>query len=308
MKSSVILFQSGNTSIDPKTDQEYDPWKSHIIDGLRQLRLWNPNIPIYFIVDGDVEPHIPVLDELRIDVVHAEDMDISRDMTYYAEYFSGERNHMWKTSFLRFFYIEKLMRLKNLSSVFTFDNDILIYSDLEKMSPCFDEFCGHTAITRVDQTAFVCGMMWIRDADSLSELNDIMLSFIKDPSNRRINECSLLHKAWLIGGDSLISSIPIWWCGSYSDNWEQYGGIFDPATIGQMIGGCHNGSMPGTIMIHHEIGPRMKKFIGSGGSIVRTMDNDHKSFYSFVDQQGNPICKINSIHMHNKNLKDYIDV
>lgn len=307
MSGAVILFHSGNRSIDPKTKEGYDPWDAHILCGLRQLRLWNPTIPIYFIVDCDITQHIEELLKLNVEIVKVDDVLIERDISPMKQYFSGEQNPLWKTSLMRFFYIEQLMKSKNLTDVFTFDNDVLVYYNFEDFISSFRTLCGHIGITRIDQNGFVCGMMWIRDAHSMSALSDNLISLVGQKENQRTPECNLLHKAWLMGGDSLITPIPTWFSESQSTHWEQYGGIFDPATIGQMMGGCHNGSPPGTIMVHHGIGVRLRDFMEADGSIVKLEDNCGRRFYALSDGK-DFICKINSIHLHCKQPRGFCDV
>lgn len=305
--SAVVLFHSGKVSIDPKTYLGYDPWESHILDSLKQLRIWNSKIPIYFIVDESVDVYKKNFHELNVDIIKTNDIKLDRNLNFLDDYFPNEKNNLWKTSFMRFFYIEQLVKDKNLTDVFTYDNDVLIYFNMEDLAKTFQKLCGEIGLTRIDQNGFICGLMWIKNQISITKLNDVMENLVKN-GNKNIPECNLLQKAWLVGGrDSLISSIPIWYYGSYSQNWKEYEGIFDPLTIGQIMNGCHNGSLPGTIMIHHEIGTRLKYFVESGGQIKKLHDEDGRKFYGLFDRE-KYICKINSIHMHSKKMKEFMSV
>lgn len=304
--SAVVLYHSGKESIDPKTHLGYDPWKSHILDGIKQLRVWNPQIPIYLIVDEDINAHEKILEELHINIIKTKNIKLERNLIFLNDYFLEQKNNLWKTSFMRFFYIEQVIKNNNLTDVFTYDNDVLIYFDMEKQNKAFQKFCGEIGITRIDQNGLICGMMWFRNKNSITKLNDIMSKLVEN-DNKNVPECNLLHKAWLTKGDSLLTPIPIWYFGSYSKNWQEHGGIYDPATIGQFMGGCHNGSPPKTIMIHHEIGTRLKQFMDSGGEIKKLFDINGRIFYGLF-HSNKYICKLNSIHMHNKKLKDFMNV
>lgn len=304
--SAVVLFHSGKFSIDPKTHLGYDPWQSHILDGLKQLRIWNPQIPIYFIVDENIDIYKKNLDELHVNLIKTKDIILDRNLSFLNDYFSGQKNNLWKTSFMRFFYIEQIIKNNKLTDVFTYDNDVLIYFDMEKYIEKFQKLCGEIGITRIDQNGLICGMVWIRNHSSLIKLNDIMSKLVQN-DNKNVPECNLLQKAWIEGGDSLLTPIPIWYFGPYSENWKEYDGIYDPATIGQFLCGCHNGSPQGTVMIHHEIGSRLKQFVESGGEIKKLLDVKGRTFYGMFHFK-KYICKINSIHMHNKKLKEFMNV
>ena len=303
--SNIVLYHSGKHSMDPKTKQFYDPWRNHIWKTIEQIRLWNQYIPIYFIVDQN-KTEIPDslnFEKYSVECIHTSSLSLPKDRERMDWYFNDESNPLWKRAFMRFFYIESLVRDKKLKSIFTFDNDVLIYSDLESIGKKCETLYESSAITRQDRRELICGMMWIKDAVAIESINQEMLDIVKVKENNRLTEMILLHKVWERKGNSLVSDLPIWFMGDYSEHNNELEGIFDPITISHYIAGCHNGSPPGTIMMHHELGPRIATRLYK---VVYEKDFVGRKFYSVLNTKTQTKHKINSLHMHCKRMQEFM--
>lgn len=305
--SSIILFQQGDKCFDPKSGLFYDPWKSHIFDTLDQIRLWNRDISIYFIADKIETDTLCELKKRNVIYIDG-NLKLDRDISFLLNYCPNETNPLWKTSLGRFFYIEQVIKDYDLNGVFTFDNDVLVYCNLDEIE---NKMCKHyenNAITRVDQNALICGMMWLKNKHSIKLLNDALIEMVKIPQNLHLNECALLGECWKKYGNFLIDMLPIWFEGQYSDKCDDIGGFFDPATIGQFFGGCQNGSPKGHIMMHHELGPRLHKMIQTESHVIlKNKDDMNRSYFSFKElKNSEKEYKLYSIHVHTKKMKEFM--
>lgn len=305
--SAIVLFHQANKSMDPKTGMFYDPWTSYIFDTLDQIRIWNPTIPIHFVVNADEVPPLTEFSRRGVNFIPAASLRIERDIEVISDYFKSDPNPLWRSSFMRFFYIEQVIRDYGIHGAFTFDNDVLVYSDLSDINRVFSATYSNNAITRVDQNGLICGMMWFRDSNSIGMLNDSLIEAVQFPQNRKLTECNLLNVVWKLFGDYLLGNIPIWFDGTYSDGCSQLKGFFDPCTIGQYLGGCHNGSPKYSIMMHHEIGPRLMQVLKSGThTIQRMQDSNEKGYYAFVSNLTSETIKLHSLHIHSKKMKEFM--
>jgi hypothetical protein len=305
--SSIVLFQQGNKSMHPN-GVFYDPWESHIFDTIDQIRLWNPSILIYFIADKIEQSTANQLKKKNVIYVDIESLTLDRDISFLSNYFLGDKNPLWKTSLVRFFYIEQLIKKYDLNGVFTFDNDVLVYTDLNEIHTKIENKYANIAITKLDQHALICGMTWIKNANSIKLLNDSLIDVMQSPENLKMNECALLNESWKRCGDYLLGMLPIWFEGSYSDKCNEIGGFFDPATIGQFLGGTHNGHPKYYIVMHHELGPRIQRMINSHSHvIVKNKDQFNRYYYAFAESKNlEKQYKLYSMHVHSKKMKEFM--
>lgn len=305
--SAVVLFHQSNKSMDPKTGLYYDPWSSHMLDMLDQIRTWNAEIPIHFVVDAEDVPPPIEFNQRNVNFIPVSSLRVERDIGILSDYFGGDPNPLWRSSFMRFFYIEQVIRDYSIQGAFTFDNDVLVYEDLLNINKFFSLSYKENAITRIDQNGMICGMVWFRNENSIRRLNDSLIEAVKLPQNRKLPECNLLNVVWRSFGDSLLGDIPIWFDGTYSEGCSELGGFFDPLTIGQYLGGCHNGSPKHHIMMHHEIGPRLMRVLKSGThTLNRIHDENGRGYYAFVSTKTSQAIKLHSLHIHSKKMKEFM--
>lgn len=298
----VILCQLGSRAFDPRSQTYYDPWTSHIWDTATQIRKWDPKIPIYFIVDEEIE-QIPNNDKfysLNINPFHVKNLNVEIDLKE-LDYFQTHHDPLWKSSLHRFFYINSLVKNKKLSNCITFDNDVVVYTNLSELSDKLEKLYNSSCITPVMANELVCGFFWIKNIDVLNKINEGLLHYAKHPFDYHPTEMKMLYKIQQ-SCDGLIENLPIWPDGDYSNKFDCLNSIFDPCTISQFLAGCNNGQPPGTILMHHLLGKELEK---RNYSIKEILSEDKKSFY-LVDNAGLMI-KINNLHMHKKSaIKQYI--
>ena len=305
--SSVILFQQGDRCLDPKTNTYFDPWESHIYDCVKQIRIWNSDLQLYMIVDSDFNPPNYFINEYNVTIVKTESLKLDRDIESTSDYFLNDKNPLWRSSFVRFFYIEQLIKNENLTNIFTFDNDVLVYTNLSDLSNKMKKNFTNASITRISDDGVVCGMLWLKNVESIKILNDSLLELYSIPGNNKLSETILLDQVCRIYGNEVLDTLPIWYEGKLSSKLEEFDGFFDPGTIGQYLGGCHNGSPRGHIMTHHSLGPELLKFRGNkSNQILMKIDDHNRYFIAFKDAMTQKEFKLNSLHVHSKNLKEFM--
>ena len=295
--SNIVLFQTGNKSRDPKTGTYYNPWENHIWLCIEQIRKWNPEINIYMITD-DCE--VDEQDFIRYNVIHefVSDLKTSYDVENLS-YFNSSINPSERACGLRPFYIESVIRKYNLKNIFTFDNDVLIYCDLEKISNILENLYQRTGLTPDSKEKMVLGMCYIKDKNYISDITDILWKYMNQENGSRLLDMDLWNFVYIEKGSSHVGILPTWGDGLFSENSDIIGGIFDPSSIGQFLLGCDNGNPPGTFFPHHYIHNRLRE---NNYEFTFNYD-DSRKYVSVFNKNTSMSHKVLSIHVHNKKLK-----
>jgi hypothetical protein len=270
---NVVLFHS--TDNVPK----------HIEYCVKQIKHFTPDVKIHFLTDKNAFSN-------NVNIVNINDLNLNFD---HLPYYKNDQMPLWRTSALRFFYIEEFIRRANLNDVFHFDNDILIYEDLNLILKNIKD--SKFLITRHKETEAVCGFVYIKDYNSISGICRSLLEYMhKNEKELESQLGSMPHEMRLLGQifneSKLISEFPIlpWW-----KNFDKFNSVFDPSSYGQYI--CYNK------MIHE----------GSKNRFIDTQILNNKIKVEFDNQLKVPFIyfndfkiKINNLHIHCKNLQDYI--
>jgi hypothetical protein len=296
--ASLILFQSGKSCRDPHLNCEFDPWANHIWDMLVQVREWSKTIDIYFIVDVDIDeiPENHRFKSLNVKAVHVNSIPPTRNLSCISAY-DGQTN-LTKTSLVRFFYIESLMKTYGIDQVFTFDNDIMVYHDLSDLANRLNKLSNDICLTPHSPEEMVCGMMWIPSLEKLSKMNDMLIDAIH--AGWAKTEMRLLKE---ISNILPIVELPIWIDGKLSFMSDSLYGIFDPSSIGQYLGGTHNGHPPLTV---HPPQFLAEPLASNNYSFLVVVDNQGRRYYLVSSNKTGAKMKIHSLHIHSKKLKGFM--
>ena len=297
--SNVVLFQTGNKSRDPKTGNYYNPWDSHIWLCIEQIRIWNPLINIYMITDDSEISDESNFIKYKIIREHISNLETKYDVQN-LPYFDSSINPSERACGLRPFYIESVIKKYNINNVFTFDNDVLIYCDLEKISSFLEKLYQKSALTPDSKESMVLGMCYIKDKDSFSEITDLLWDLMNKDIGRNLLDMGLWNLIHQQKGEKYVGVLPTWCDGLFSDNSDLLGGIFDPSSIGQFLLGCDNGNPPGTLFPHHYIHNRLRE---NSYEFRTHLDDESRKYLSVFNKNTSTDHKILSIHVHNKKLK-----
>ena len=273
------------------------PIPNHLKDCITKIKQYS-NIPIYLLTDSEYERE----GVLTINTNQYSEFNWLTDLNYF-----NNENHinMWRTSSFRLFYIKKLMEDKNLNNVLTFDNDVLLYENPEKIIELMSEKYNGFAITPHSHDEVVMGMAFIKDVLAITKITDLFKQEFELPTrilkNKYQNYPSEMR---ILGAYSEYEMIPILPTGStterYTNNFNHFNSVFDPSSYGQYIRGLpvyHDPkSTPGWFSVGQEIGKKLKE-----NSIQIIMENKNP----LVVYSGNKI-KINNLHIHSKLTGEFI--
>jgi len=289
---NIVLFHLGNKLPD---------YFTYCTD---QIKLTNPDSVIYLLTNSNIDsiPNVKVVDVREFEVP-----DISN-------YFSSDIHHkqLWQTSLIRIFYLEAFLRTYNIKDIIHFDNDVLIYHNYTEMLNKFKKF--NFLITPQFDTEYVFGFSYIKDYKSLTPITSILQNLISLPfrelqtltNTEYPHEMRLLSYVNKISNNKYIDLLPVVVDGEGSDNFNIFNMVFDPSSYGKHIAGSHclgshnrhfvttpkwNGTET-----HHYIG----KQIHAGIIEVDLAGNIPYIIYNETTY------KISNLHIHNKQLKDFI--
>jgi hypothetical protein len=278
--------------------------KNHLYfqDCIDQILKYN-NAKIHFIGNEDIftkGANFINIDEFENESLIKEFKNIS--------FYENDGNPLWRTSMARFFYIESLIKKMNLTDIFHFDNDVMIYDNFNKIL-INKKSSDENIITPTNEFNLTCGMMYIKDNDAILKLNQKLFEKLKlgvnsiynNYPNRgssidpfMVNEMTIL-KIIQEENESLLSLFPIL---PTDINFNQYNICFDPASWGQHIGGTNCGHGPGWAGEHHYIGREILK-------------NTYKALFQngkpeVLDLKLNKKYPIFNLHIHSKNLNTFL--
>jgi hypothetical protein len=296
--ANIILYQTGNKSRDPKSGLYYDPWDSHIWFCIEQIRKWNQKIDIYMITDDCVVSNEDNFIKFNIKREYTYELVTKYDVEN-TPYFSTSINPSERACGLRPFYTESIMTKYNLTNSYLFDNDVLIYCDLEDLSNKLSLLYDRVAVTASSKDLMVLGMCYIKDHKSFSDITELLWELMNSDIGRNLLDMGLWNLIHQQKGKSFVDVLPTWGDGLFSENSEIIGGIFDPSSIGQFLLGCDNGNPPGTFFPHHYIHNRLKE---NNYEFTFNYD-DSKKYISVFNKSTSMSHKVLSIHVHNKKLK-----
>lgn len=296
--ANIVLYQTGNKSRDPKSGTYYDPWESHIWLCIEQIRKWNQKIDIYMITDDCEVSNEDNFIKFNIKREYTYELATKYDVEN-IPYFNSSNNPSERACGLRPFYIESVMSKYKLKDTYSFDNDVLIYCDLEDLSNKINPLYKRVAVTATAKDLMVLGMCYIKDYKSFSDITKLLWDIMVSDIGQNLLDMGLWNLIHQQKGEDYVDVIPSWGDGMFSDNNQIIGGIFDPSSIGQFLLGCDNGNPPGTLFTHHYIHNRLKENIYE----FHTHYDDSKKYLTVFNKQNSTHHKILSIHVHNKKLK-----
>ena len=276
---------------------------SYLEHNFKQLRLFNPTLPVYFLTDYELMDN-PLFEKYDIWSLNKDDYysDKIRDL----ELALGRgRNDFWTITATRFIYIENCMRERMMINVVHFENDVLIYFDINKFKPQF-RFYPTLAITPGGPDKFITGFMVIKNYKELQYMTTHFISILKDHGVQgvkkqynldMVNEMTLMHA--YNSDTSSIFPLPTLPFGMWSSHFYLYKSIFDPASWGQFVGGTTDG-IPGAKPKDHYIGQLLLQH----PEYTVIWKEEEKGKVPYFKYDGEEV-RINNLHIHSKNLHLY---
>lgn len=228
------------------------PIPGYAVDCIEQIRLFS-DIPIYFVCNKDKE--VPDRIKNNAYVVYIEDVPVSpMHLKFYRKLASmkSQYDNFFQHTSERFFILNEVIRSLGLKKVIHMENDILLYENAEtlidKMTGLFDDI----TVPRMAERYCMAAVMFIPDADSLDGFLDYVLEHVLDKGTndmimlagylreKKLMPLPIINREYVMEkglknkkGDRPSKEH----IGEYSLLTDEFEGIFDPAPIGQYLGG-----------------------------------------------------------------------
>lgn len=295
----IVLVHLGNNFFD------------YINDCIRQIRKFNDS-EIYVIINTEHHSKIENFESIKLispnKITKSEnhilfDKNNNLDKTF--------RGGFWKYTTERFLYIEDLMIEYGLTNVFHLENDNLIFFEIKELLDVFEK--NYTISTVFDNdNRSIPGFVYIKNEKSISDFN----KFVNEHNN--INDMELFsmynnkvgHKLNLPVLPNHYDLDLVSMTGNrtknpkqFFNNFEKFDSIFDGAAIGQFLGGIDirnsNNHSQNVGFINESSLFSMKNF-----EILFIVDSKNRKIP--VINYKNKKHRINNLHIHSKNLKQFL--
>lgn len=292
----------------------------YINDCLYQIRLFNsPDSSIIWMVAQENELK-KIAECSNLKKIPLESIQPSAEHLYFNKYYINDSlNNFWKYTIERFFYLEEIVGIYALQSVFHLENDNLLYINLEDLLPVFIENYKGMAVTLDCDYRVIPGFMFIRDSYPLALLKQFINSMIQHNKNDMQIMADFLNS---VQNDGVIKTLPIllpeydkplrnlvgytsFQRQRYINHFEKFHGIFDAAAIGQYLGGISPRNNPqglSTVGFINETNIFQCSYLNFKWEL-----NENGLKIPFVCYAGmNKWYPIFTIHIHSKNLESFL--
>lgn len=281
---SIILYHT-NTPI-PK----------HLNDCITKIKQYS-NIPIYLLTDSSYQKEGVTVIDVKTYANSCEWLNKIKLI--------DSNDPMWTSSSYRFFYIKEFIAEKQLTNVLTFDNDVLLFENPEKIIELLSSDYEQFAVTSHSSDEIVMGMCFIKNIKSIENIcNFLQKEYAIPLHSLRQKYQNYPTEMRILGKNNIVDFLPTLpsqiASERFSKNYDKYHSVFDPSSYGQFLGGLpaiHDPqSKPGWYSKWQEIG----KNIDNGNIQVIMEDKNPYLIYAGVK------IKINNLHIHSKLTERFI--
>ena len=290
----------------------------YLNDFLFQFRKINKNYDVVFLTNRvNINNEIFITNNIKTYPI--EDLTTNRINDFIIKFGNGDVNTInknieygsadyWCVAAIRLFYLYEYMNKMNLNKVFHFENDIMIYEELDSIFNIIKSnnlYQDKIAITRGTNNKIMTGFVYIDNKEVLDHLLEQITNYLINKDNLytygidHINEMGLLHVYQINNPDKLVN-LPILPKNEMFEEFELFNSIFDPATYGQYLDGTP--STPGESILPDSI-------IANEINI----NNNFKIEFEVIEGLRFPFIitdigkfKINSLHIHSKRLNLFL--
>jgi hypothetical protein len=289
------------------------PLPDHLGVAIAQARYFNPDCPIYVVAHLAALKNRPYANS-QVTLVSCESLPISEA----HQKFRNCRTHLdtaggfWIWTSERFFYLDELIRSRQLNDVFHLENDVMLYMDLTKTLPIFQKrYAGMLGGIFEKDDRCVPGLLYISNPIAMEMLANFMPVEIQEGTTDMITLARFKDAYQGIWIDFLPIMIPEYvqngdpalWKNktttpeNYVRYFEDFQSVFDGAAFGIYLAGwnakfhaeCHPG----------EISP-LCIFNASHFPIEWALDEEGRRvpFFKYEDRK----IRINNLHITNKGM------
>jgi hypothetical protein len=279
---------------------------AHMEYCIKQYRTFN-DADLYILTDRANIPHLQryVQEYDRIIPIAIEDYSSDKILRFNALYNYGAKEY-WNVVVTRLMYLENFLRERDMRYVCHFENDVLLYFNIEQYAHVFRQLYKGLAVTPLTARHSTTGFMYIDNYKALEHMTDFFIETLTEfgiagtierCKDNMVNEMVLMKLYYDVKSEGRMEHLPILPFGEHSENLDRFGGIFDSVSYGQSISGAREGGPPmklqghyvGALLLAH---PEYK--------IDWKVENGLRLPYLNCD--GN-LVKMNSLHIHSKNMR-----
>lgn len=278
-----------------------------------QLRKFNTKNKIIFLVNK-CNINNPIFKEHNVNTYPIENLDNTLINKFILKFGYGDINsynkHIlygspdyWCVAATRLFYLYEYCKKFNIREYFHFENDIMVYTDINHVLKIIKEnnLYENIAITRGTNNKIMTGFMYVGNNDVLGEMLNSFIFYLNNKAHLftygidMINEMGLLHIYQSMNPNKLVN-LPILPSETLTQDFKYFNLIFDPATYGQYLDG-HPGAPGVSIITDSYIGDEIKND-NSISIVFEISDNIKKPFLIYKNKK----IKIATLHIHSKRL------
>lgn len=292
---TIVMFHSG---------KEFPKYLEYTF---RQLRLFNPNVTVYFLTDTQYL-NLPLFEKYCITSVDKAQY-FSIKVQALNNLYKRESSSFWMITTTRFVYIENFLLSKKLEEVYLFENDILLYFTIANYKKIFSYLYSNLAVTVAGPDKCTTGFMYIKNGQALQVMTDAFIRLLVRFGKKgvchkfkldMVNEMTLMRAFNVNTQGKGLATLPILPFGDWSVGYTEFNSIFDPASWGQYVGGTTDG-IPGAKPEDHYIGQMLRQH-PDYTVVWRETDKGRVPYFRYDTQE----VKINNLHIHSKQLHKYV--
>lgn len=262
-------------------------FQEYIIDNINQLLLLGHNIHVI-----TNKSFFKKLEDFKnkIIIVDADLLKINEYFDNNSKHNYNFRNGFWKNTSKRLFLIYEYMKLCELKNVFHIENDVLLYSSLDF------QMSNNVYLTMDANNRCIPGIIYIPDSTLIEPLIHNYNFRLNDMSNMALfykNNKNTVKLFPIIDNISYDKTM-------YNENFQEFNSIFDAAAIGQYLGGVDPRNSPGDTrgFVNETCVVKYDKY-------EFTWIKKENLYYPYM-KVGDTHIKINNLHIHSKNLKQFL--
>ena len=291
------------------------PIPEYASDCIEQIRLFS-DIPIYFVCGRD--KNIPDRISRNVHVVYIEDVPVSgKHLEFYRKLssFRSKYDNFFQHTSERFFILEEVIRSLNLKNVIHMENDILLYEDAGILVEKIGKYFNDITVPRMSERYCMAAVMYIPDAGSLERFLDYVLEHVLDKGTndmimlagylreKDLKPLPIINKGY-VEKYGLVNKegdrAPCEHLDEFTLFTEELGGFFDPAPIGQYLGGTDQKPKGVTDNAGYE---NVKSYVDISLLNIR-WENEKEGLIPFMYWNGKKY-KIYDLHIHCKELNRF---
>ncbi|MEX0940418.1 MAG: hypothetical protein WDZ41_03590 [Candidatus Babeliales bacterium] len=286
---------------------------------LEQARLFNPEAPIYLIINKNAkkdERDNFIISTNNIITIFCEELHHSKEHQEFNE--NSSLNNSWREGFWRkaterFFYLDELISQLNLEHVIHLETDVMLYVNISDIFHALKRYKGIAAIFDNDNRC-IPSFLYIPTKQMINTL----VSFIAYRAKQGFNDMEILAHCKEKYGKEFIDFLPIIIpdyvhdhelknqlgqkvvnSDPYHNYFDEFKSIFDGAALGQYLGGIdpRNGqSLPGFIN---------ESCIFNPSHFIYEWEKDWQGRKVPFLTYKNKKYRINNLHIHSKKLDEF---